>query len=334
MNNNVLITLGVPVYNGENSIDETLSSIYRALNRVNSANEFEVLISDNCSTDNTEKLIRRRQELGFKISYYRNDINVGYDKNIDEVVERSKGKYVWFIGCGEILEETAILRLYEKLKSNVQYSNILLDFDIYDEVKGTIVNDSVLDFKGEITLKGKNDFRYIKYGPAVSSNIVNRNKWMEVNDLDLRVDGWCHIERILSLIALDDDSISLLISSPFFTLVREKDGWWTNPSTCLLHNLILHLYVIESMLEKGFSKDVIYKLKSKQARAVLISAILQSKAVGFKININVINDLFFLFRKDYFFWICVIPTLIMPNTLSFIPRAISKLVRMIHKSIK
>ena len=34
-------------------------------------------------------------------NYHKHDSNMSYDKNIDSLVQKAQGQYVWFIGCGE-----------------------------------------------------------------------------------------------------------------------------------------------------------------------------------------------------------------------------------------
>jgi len=55
-----------------------------------------------------------------------------YDKNIDLLVERASGEYVWLLGCGEIIKKGSINLVLEEILRDT-YDNILLSFDIYSE---------------------------------------------------------------------------------------------------------------------------------------------------------------------------------------------------------
>lgn len=329
-----LITLGLPVYNGEFCIGITLESIVYALNNLMDKTQIEILVSDNNSTDKTSKVVGEFIEDGYGIKYYCNETNIGYDGNIDAIVKKANGKYVWFLGCGEKVKIDSLSRLIEKLNNDIEYTNILLDFDIYDERKNTITDKRVFNFENDILLEGKNNFEYDKYGPAVSSNIINTGMWLKVITKPFVVDGWCHIERILNMITLDENSKTLLLTYPYFTLYREKNGWWTKPNSYLLLLLLLHIKVIKSMLNMGYDKDVVDKLQHKQSRFALISAVVQSKGYGLKISKKLFNDLFKLFKYDYFFWLFVLPLLLLPNKLMFIPKIILKVLNLTKRVVK
>lgn len=321
MKNKPLITLGLPVYNGEKCIGSTLESIIDALKNIQDLNLIEILVSDNMSIDKTCEVVNKFINNGIEIQYFCNEKNIGYDRNIDSIVQKASAKYVWFLGCGEKVKIDSLSRLIGKLNNDMEYTNVLLDFDIYDEKKNIITDKRVFTFENDILLEGKNNFQYDKYGPAVSSNIVNRESWLKIIEKPFVVDGWCHIERILNMIALDENSKTLLLTNPYFTLYREKNGWWTKPNSYLLLLLLLHIKVIKSMLNIGFSKEIVNKLELKQSRIALLGAIVQSKEYGMKVNKKVLNDMIELFRYNYFFWLFAFPILILPNKMMFIPRS-------------
>jgi len=333
MSHTPFITLGIPVYNGDFCIGLTLESIRDALNNVQDKTQIEILISDNKSTDKTSEVVKSFVN-DYKIKYYCNDTNIGYDGNIDTIVKRASGEYIWFLGCGEKVKIDSLSRLIEKLNNDIEYTNILLDFDIYDERKNTITDKRVFNFENDVLLEGKNNFKYNKYGPAVSSNVINKRMWLKVIEKPLTVDGWCHIERILNMISLNENSKTLLLSNPFFTLYREKDGWWTKPNSCLLLLLLLHVKVIKSMLNIGFSEEIVKKMKYQQSRMALLGAVVQCKGVGLRIDKNVLNDVYSLFKYDYFFWLFVLPALLLPNKLNFISKIILKVLSISKQTIK
>ena len=87
-NHQPLISIGLPVYNGEKHIQETLDSLTRQ-----SFKNFEIVICDNASTDKTEEICRKYVEKDPRIKYHQNSTNLGPAKNYNLVFERSQGKY-------------------------------------------------------------------------------------------------------------------------------------------------------------------------------------------------------------------------------------------------
>jgi len=82
------VSIGLPVYNGENFLKEALDSI---LNQT--FEDFELIISDNASTDRTEEICREYLAKDSRIRYYRNSQNLGAAGNYNRVFDLSRGEY-------------------------------------------------------------------------------------------------------------------------------------------------------------------------------------------------------------------------------------------------
>lgn len=86
--NNSRVAIGVPVFNGEPFLAETLKSL---LNQTFS--DFEIVISDNASTDRTEEICRAYASRDSRIRYYRSDVNRGAAWNYNRVFRLATGEY-------------------------------------------------------------------------------------------------------------------------------------------------------------------------------------------------------------------------------------------------
>jgi glycosyltransferase involved in cell wall biosynthesis len=82
------VTVGVPVFNGESFLGETLDSL---LNQTFS--DIEIVISDNASTDRTEQICRDYAARDARIRYYRSDVNRGAAWNHNRVFELARGEF-------------------------------------------------------------------------------------------------------------------------------------------------------------------------------------------------------------------------------------------------
>jgi glycosyltransferase involved in cell wall biosynthesis len=85
MMNMTLVSVGIPVYNGQRYLAETLDSLL-----AQTLTEFEIVISDNASTDRTPEICRSYQSKDSRIRYSRNDRNIGGAPNFNRVVELSR----------------------------------------------------------------------------------------------------------------------------------------------------------------------------------------------------------------------------------------------------
>lgn len=82
------VTVGLPVFNGERFVARAIESYLRQ-----NYTSFEIVISDNASTDATEEICRAYARQDDRIRYYRNPSNFGAAKNFNRVVELARGRY-------------------------------------------------------------------------------------------------------------------------------------------------------------------------------------------------------------------------------------------------
>lgn len=92
------VSLGMPVYNGENFIQQALDSIL-----AQTFEDFELIISDNASTDRTEEICRAYAAKDRRIRYYRNEHNLGAGPNYNRVFELSNGQYFKWVAHDDLL---------------------------------------------------------------------------------------------------------------------------------------------------------------------------------------------------------------------------------------
>ncbi|MCR3906940.1 MAG: glycosyltransferase [Tenericutes bacterium] len=82
------ISIGLPVYNGENYLKETLESILSQ-----KFSDFELIISDSASTDRTPEICREYAQKDKRIHYFRSKEKHGAAWNYNNVFKLSSGFY-------------------------------------------------------------------------------------------------------------------------------------------------------------------------------------------------------------------------------------------------
>lgn len=82
-----ILSIGLPVYNGENYIEEAIASI---LNQ--DFADFELIISDNASTDRTPDICRKFADRDPRVHFERQAHNVGAAPNYNYLVRRANGR--------------------------------------------------------------------------------------------------------------------------------------------------------------------------------------------------------------------------------------------------
>ena len=93
---NQKVTIGLPVYNGGMFIERALNSFL-----AQDFEDFELIISDNASEDDTEDICRKYVRKDHRISYHRFEINTGASKNFNHVFNLSHGEYFKWAACDD-----------------------------------------------------------------------------------------------------------------------------------------------------------------------------------------------------------------------------------------
>jgi glycosyltransferase involved in cell wall biosynthesis len=104
------VSIGVPVFNGEDYLEEALDSIL-----AQTYSDFELFISDNASTDGTQEIGRAYAARDSRVSYCRNDENLGASKNFERVFELSSGEYFKWASYDDVLGPEFLARCVEVL---------------------------------------------------------------------------------------------------------------------------------------------------------------------------------------------------------------------------
>lgn len=124
-----LVSIGMPVFNGELYIEEALNSIL-AQTYVN----FELIISDNASTDRTANICREYAARDQRIRYYRNETNMGCGPNQNLVAELSCGEYFMWAHHDDVRAPQCIERCVDILEKN---SSIVLCYTYIRDIDET-----------------------------------------------------------------------------------------------------------------------------------------------------------------------------------------------------
>jgi glycosyltransferase involved in cell wall biosynthesis len=108
-----LITVGIPTYNGGKFISQAIQSLLDQ-----TYDNLEILILDNCSTDNTESIVSAFQKKDNRIKYIRHPTNIGFTKNYNLIPRKASGEYVLFFADDDIYDKNYITLLWEEYIKN------------------------------------------------------------------------------------------------------------------------------------------------------------------------------------------------------------------------
>ena len=112
--NNKLLSLCIPTYNRAEVLDETLNRLFS--NPEFDNNLIEVIVSDNCSTDNTTEVVQKYP----LVRYYKNNKNVR-DYNFSIVLGYATGEYIRLFNDTLSLKEGVLKTMLSRIQQHLKH---------------------------------------------------------------------------------------------------------------------------------------------------------------------------------------------------------------------
>lgn len=118
------LTIGIPTYNGAFNFLDLISSIFKLGLR---EDEYEILIVDNTSTDDTKNVIENLSKTVPNLRFYQNEKNIGRIQNWNKVIELSKGDYLILMNVNDRFVNFDTKYYLEYLDKNQELSLVMSD---------------------------------------------------------------------------------------------------------------------------------------------------------------------------------------------------------------
>jgi len=123
----------MPVYNGQDFIDQAILSIL-----AQDEEEFELIISDNASTDGTSKICKNHEKNDKRIRYIRNDINIGAEINFKTVLTEASGNFFMWAAHDDTWEPSYLSTMLKLFKNNPNAAIVFSAFNNIDTLGNEI----------------------------------------------------------------------------------------------------------------------------------------------------------------------------------------------------
>jgi glycosyltransferase involved in cell wall biosynthesis len=107
------LSIGLPVYNGARFLPAALDSLLGQ-----TFGDFELIVSDNASTDETEAIVRDYAQRDARIVYVRQLRNQGAARNFNYVVERAAGECFKWAAADDVCAPTLLQRCIDVLQQD------------------------------------------------------------------------------------------------------------------------------------------------------------------------------------------------------------------------
>lgn len=157
-----LVSVIMPVYNSEKYLIETLNSIF-----MQDYKDIEIVLVDDCSKDNSAKIIRELRTEHPEIVYYLQEENSGAGAARNKALELAKGQYVAFLDSDDAWMPSKLTKQINLMKNQKTAFS-------YTAIK--MMNEKSEIIKEKRKIKEKCDYTYLLYNTmiATSSVVIDR----------------------------------------------------------------------------------------------------------------------------------------------------------------
>lgn len=126
---NDLVSIVLPVYNGAEFLKESIDSVLAQTHQ-----NWELLILDDCSTDETPSIAMEYQALDSRVTYYRNEKNLKLPGNLNRGFSLAKGDYLTWTSDDNRFRPRALEMMLATLKGNPQAQLVYASYQIMDKM--------------------------------------------------------------------------------------------------------------------------------------------------------------------------------------------------------
>jgi glycosyltransferase involved in cell wall biosynthesis len=110
-----VVSVCIPTYNGSKYLEACLQSVYQQ-----TYIDFEIIICDDCSTDNTLEIAKAFQEKDTRIKLFVNENNLGLVGNWNHCIELADGEWIKFVFQDDLMSKTCLQEMIQVTNNNTQ----------------------------------------------------------------------------------------------------------------------------------------------------------------------------------------------------------------------
>lgn len=137
-----LVSALVPTYNGASFIGRTLDSL-----AAQTWPRLEVLVADDCSTDDTLTVVRRFADEHPDVTVIERTSNLGWLRNTNDLMDRARGELMFFAFHDDVVDPTYVEKLAGALRDRPEAALAFSDLEL-TEVDGTRTTRAFDDLEG------------------------------------------------------------------------------------------------------------------------------------------------------------------------------------------
>ncbi len=188
MNENILISIIIPVYNGEKYIADTIKTVIDQTYK-----NWELIIVDDGSTDNTAKVVEQFSD--YRISYIKKN-NTGVSDTRNVGASLAKGEILCFLDADDVWLPDNLEKKLSKLTNEQDSILVTSPMYLWDE-KTDYYNCQIIE--NNFSLDEWDEFRNLRTIHIVTSALMYKNYFFEAGMFDTNISTSADFDLVIRL---------------------------------------------------------------------------------------------------------------------------------------
>jgi len=205
-----LVSIGVPVFNGDSKIEKAINSI---LNQTYT--NIEVLVSDNASTDDTREVCEPLCARDTRIHYLRQPVNLGPAANFQALLDLAQGDFFMWLGHDDWLSEGFVEACAETLIENSDVS-LVCGQALYYQEGVEVFRGDVVQLPQESPQERVTAFYGVVWDNGTFYGLMRREQLLKVKMNNVIGSDWLMIASMAFL--------GKVVTLPAVSVHRERGG--------------------------------------------------------------------------------------------------------------
>jgi glycosyltransferase involved in cell wall biosynthesis len=172
----IILTIAVPTYNRESELTLLFENLASRL--VGFWSRIEIIVSDNCSLDETWSVIQNfNRNYGNIIRFraFRQERNLGPHRNVTFLMDKALGEFIWTIADDDLIAEKAVENIFQYLEQSTTKTLLVRAEGIGEWDKITVSRDACL--KKSIESSHSDYVQYLAAGSFLASTIFRASEY-------------------------------------------------------------------------------------------------------------------------------------------------------------
>jgi glycosyltransferase involved in cell wall biosynthesis len=301
-----LLSILIPTYNRADLLDLNLRELTSQISH-DLHSEIEVIVSNNASTDQTEKILEKYKSLPY-FKVIANKTNLGFDGNFSTLVDHATGRFNWIFGDDDILLNQGLQRAVDLIRSHPDVG--LIHLSVAEHQTPETIDKTKSYIGAHIKIYEDANAFLSDVGSHISfitSHIFNHHYLAAEFDRSSFY-GSNLIQECFYLQAALKGPYNIFVHDYYFSQLANNTGSYKLFDTFATRQ---H-QILRSFVQYGLKKETIRGIYKKMLRYFFPSFIVENKKFASEQRFSILIENFWTYPQ---FWIYCFPFFLIPSPL-------------------